>query len=162
MIAMIAISLLNALFVNCHNLSITLKCFALFSLHCTVLTITKVTLCVRITCTSPVLTSLYFHHLQPVSLLLSNSRLSVVIRKREQQREEYPALPCGLIPEVVFNTIIEIINLYSHFYFCFVYFVYFEFGIPKAYCIQEKCQKKEVYFQISNPVQHFISDRTNI
>ena len=111
-IKMIALSLLNTLFVNCHNLSITLKCFALFSLHCTVLTITKVTLCVRITCTSPVLTSLYFHQLQPVSLLLSNSRLSVVIRKREQQREEYPALPCGLIPEVVFNKIIEIINLF--------------------------------------------------
>ena len=65
-------------------------------------------------------------------------------------------MPCGLIPEVVFNTIIEIINLYSNFYFCFVYFAYtlnLEFPKRTAYKKSVTIHLKEVYFKIYNPVQ---------
>ena len=94
MIAMIAISLLNALFVNCHNLSITLKCFALFSLHCTVLTITKVTPCVRITCTSPLPS---WHHFTSISYNLLACYCQILVcllsLERESSRER-STLPC--------------------------------------------------------------------
>ena len=122
--------MLKALFVTCHNLSITLKCFALFSLHCTVLTITSW----HSVSPAPLLS---WHHFTSISYNLLACYCQILVcllsLERESSREEYPALPCGLIPEVVFNTIIEIINLYSSFYFCFVYFVfvYFELEFPK-------------------------------